>query len=101
MDRCRWLGLVGQFRPKKLFADIKRDINNAEEWDLQLFKDTTKHIVDKSLYSIGLWTQIALGTSSSLLLSAERLGDKNGLRKKLMFVHPVRIYTHDGFLLYV
>uniref|UniRef100_A0A1J3IPQ7 Protein TRIGALACTOSYLDIACYLGLYCEROL 4, chloroplastic n=1 Tax=Noccaea caerulescens TaxID=107243 RepID=A0A1J3IPQ7_NOCCA len=88
-----WLGLVGQFKPKKLFADIKQDITNSEEWDLQLLKDTTKHIVDKSLYSIGLWTQIALGSSSSLLLSAERLGDKAGLRKKLMFVHPLE--KHD------
>ncbi|KAH0889989.1 hypothetical protein HID58_052418 [Brassica napus] len=87
-----WLGLVGQFKPKKLFTDIKANISKAEEWDLQLFKDTTKHIVDKSLYSLGLWTQIALGSSSSLLLSAERLGEKEGLRKKLMFVHPVRIY---------
>ncbi|KAG5404702.1 hypothetical protein IGI04_010821 [Brassica rapa subsp. trilocularis] len=88
-----WLGLVGQFKPKKLFTDIKASISKAEEWDLQLFKDTTKHIVDKSLYSIGLWTQIALGSSSSLLLSAERLGDKEGLRKKLMFVHPLE--KHD------
>ncbi|CAF1701303.1 unnamed protein product [Brassica napus] len=79
-----WLGLVGQFKPKKLFTDIKANISKAEEWDLQLFKDTTKHIVDKSLYSLGLWTQIALGSSSSLLLSAERLGEKEGLRKKLM-----------------
>lgn len=86
--------MVGQFKPKKLFADIKTSISKAEEWDLQLFKDTTKHIVDKSLYSVGLWTQIALGSSSSLLLSAERLGDKEGIRKKLMFVHPVRIYSH-------
>ncbi|KAG7574901.1 hypothetical protein ISN44_As09g030510 [Arabidopsis suecica] len=88
-----WLGLVGQFKPKKLFADIKADISNAEEWDLQVVKDTAKHIVDKSLYSIGLWTQLALGTSSSLLLSTERLGDKNGLRNKLMFVHPLE--KHD------
>ncbi|KAH0882293.1 hypothetical protein HID58_058389 [Brassica napus] len=79
-------GLVGQFKPKKLFADIKTSISKAEEWDLQLFKDTTKHIVDKSLYSVGLWTQIALGSSSSLLLNAERLGDKKGIRKKLMFL---------------
>ncbi|KAH0924877.1 hypothetical protein HID58_017133 [Brassica napus] len=88
-----WAGLVGQFKPKKLFADIKTSISKAEEWDLQLFKDTTKHIVDKSLYSVGLWTQIALGSSSSLLLSAERLGDKEGIRKKLMFVHPLE--KHD------
>ncbi|KAF8113863.1 hypothetical protein N665_0045s0102 [Sinapis alba] len=88
-----WLGLVGQFKPKKLFADIKANISKAEEWDLQLFKNTTKHIVDKSLYSIGLWTQIALGSSSSLLLSAERHGDKDGLRKKLIFVHPLE--KHD------
>ncbi|CAN8318485.1 unnamed protein product [Cochlearia groenlandica] len=88
-----WLGLVGQFKPRKLFADIKADITKAEEWDLQLFKDTTKHIVDKSLYSIGLWTQIALGSSSSLLLNAESLGDKKGLRKKLMLVHPLE--KHD------
>ncbi|KAL0720516.1 hypothetical protein Bca4012_035115 [Brassica carinata] len=88
-----WAGLVGQFKPKKLFTDIKARISKAEEWDLQLFKNTTKHIVDKSLYSVGLWTQIALGSSSSLLLSAERLGDKNGIRKKLMFVHPLE--KHD------
>ncbi|XP_010508271.1 PREDICTED: protein TRIGALACTOSYLDIACYLGLYCEROL 4, chloroplastic [Camelina sativa] len=88
-----WLGLVGQFKPRKLFSDIKADISNAEEWDLQVVKDTAKHFVDKSLYSIGLWTQIALGTSSSLLFSTERLGDKKGLRNKLMLVHPLE--EHD------
>ncbi|KAJ0258552.1 hypothetical protein HA466_0073230 [Hirschfeldia incana] len=91
-----WAGLVGQFKPKKLFTDVKtsiRNIRKAEEWDLQLFKDATKHFVDKSLYSVGLWTQIAIGSSSSLLLSAERLGDKDGIRKKLIFVHPLE--KHD------
>ncbi|CAH8375131.1 unnamed protein product [Eruca vesicaria subsp. sativa] len=86
-------GLVGQFKPRKLFTDIKASFSKAEEWDLQLFKDTTKHIVDKSLYSVGLWTQIAIGSSSSLLLNAERHGDKNEIRKKLMFVHPLE--KHD------
>lgn len=88
-----WLGLVGQFRPKKLITDIKAEITNAEEWDLQVVKDTAKHIIDKSLYSLGLWTQFALGSSSSLLLSTEQHGDKKGLRNKLTFVHPLE--NHD------
>ncbi|XP_010544552.1 PREDICTED: protein TRIGALACTOSYLDIACYLGLYCEROL 4, chloroplastic [Tarenaya hassleriana] len=88
-----WLGLVGQFRPKKLISDIRAEITNAEEWDLQVVKDTAKHIIDKSLYSIGMWAQFALGSSSSLLLSTERQGDKNGFRNKLTFVHPLE--EHD------
>ncbi|KAK6117767.1 hypothetical protein DH2020_048496 [Rehmannia glutinosa] len=71
-----WVGLIGQFRPKKLISSIKAEVSAAEEWELPLLKDVAKHFLDKSLYAIGLCSQIALTSTSSLLLSSE----KHGLR---------------------
>lgn len=85
---CRWVGLVGQFRPKKLISNIRREISNADELDLPVFRDAAKHFLDKSLYSLGICSQISLGPSSSLLWGTERHGEKkNGRRHKLMLYH--------------
>lgn len=88
-----WLGIVGQFRPKKLISAIKSELSNADEWELPVFRDAAKHFLDKSLYSIGLWTQFSLTPSSSLILSTERRGEKEGNRKKLMFFQ--KLPNHD------
>ncbi|KAL9303523.1 hypothetical protein ACSQ67_020786 [Phaseolus vulgaris] len=42
-----WLTMTGQFRPRKLFADVKNEISNAEDFDLSTVKDVAKHFVDK------------------------------------------------------
>ncbi|KAJ0111509.1 hypothetical protein Patl1_00041 [Pistacia atlantica] len=82
-----WLGLVGQFRPKKLISNVKREFSNADELEVSMFRDTTKHIFDKSLYSIGVCSQLALTPSSSLLWNTERHGERKGLRHKFMLYH--------------
>ncbi|XP_071722066.1 protein TRIGALACTOSYLDIACYLGLYCEROL 4, chloroplastic [Rutidosis leptorrhynchoides] len=84
-----WLGTVGQFRPKKLFSSIKTEFSNAGGVELRTFKEAAKHLLDKSLYSIGLCTQLSLSPSSSLLLSTERPGDKKQSRQKLMYYHEL------------
>ncbi|XVF33677.1 hypothetical protein REPUB_Repub17cG0188700 [Reevesia pubescens] len=71
-----WLGLIGQFRPKKLISAIKTELQSADELELSVFQDAAKHFLDKSLYSIALATQLSLSPSSSLLWSTERQGEK-------------------------
>ncbi|KAL3624542.1 hypothetical protein CASFOL_031210 [Castilleja foliolosa] len=88
-----WGGLVGQFRPKKLISSIKSEVSSAEEWELPLIKDTAKHFMDKSLYAIGLFSQIALTSSSSLLFSTEKHGEKKSRRTKAMLFH--KLPDHD------
>ncbi|XP_031277562.1 protein TRIGALACTOSYLDIACYLGLYCEROL 4, chloroplastic [Pistacia vera] len=88
-----WLGLVGQFRPKKLISNVKREFSNADELEVSMFRDTTKHIFDKSLYSIGVCSQLALTPSSSLLWNTERHGERKGLRHKFMLYH--KLPNHD------
>lgn len=90
---CRWLGLVGQIRPKKLISAIKADVQGAKEWDLPVFKKIAKRFVDKSPYSIGLTSQLALSPSSSVLLSTERHGDGEGRRDRAMLFHQACIST--------
>ncbi|KAH9733554.1 hypothetical protein KPL70_010618 [Citrus sinensis] len=55
-----WLGLVGQFRPKKLISDIKREFSAAEDLELSVFTSAAKHVLDKSLYSVGLCSQLSI-----------------------------------------
>ncbi|KAL6981380.1 hypothetical protein U1Q18_023008 [Sarracenia purpurea var. burkii] len=86
-----WLGLVAQFRPKKLISAIKAEVCSGDEWELPAFKDVAKHVLDKSLYSLGLCAQIALTSSSSLLLSTEAQGERNGLRTRAMLFHKASI----------
>ncbi|XP_075519267.1 protein TRIGALACTOSYLDIACYLGLYCEROL 4, chloroplastic-like [Primulina tabacum] len=88
-----WVGLIGQFRPKKLISSIKAEFSAAEEWDLPLLKDTAKKFLDKSLYAVGLCSQIALTSSSSLLLSTEKHGEKEKRRMKAMLFH--KLPDHD------
>ncbi|TQD91535.1 hypothetical protein C1H46_022872 [Malus baccata] len=86
-----WLGLIGQFRPKKLFSSIKAEFTN-DEMGIPTLKDVAKHVLDKSLYSFGLCTQLLLSPSSSINLSSEGHGEKKGCRNKLMLFHKARIY---------
>ncbi|KAF7825955.1 protein TRIGALACTOSYLDIACYLGLYCEROL 4, chloroplastic [Senna tora] len=91
-----WIGLVGQFRPRKLFADIKNEISNADELELSTVKDVAKHFVDKSLFSFGLFSQFSLTPSSSILFSTEGHGEKKRRRNKMMLYH--QLPDHDLML---
>ncbi|KAB2595274.1 protein TRIGALACTOSYLDIACYLGLYCEROL 4 [Pyrus ussuriensis x Pyrus communis] len=82
----RWLGLIGQFRPKKLFSCIKAEVTN-DEMGVPTLKDVVKRVLDKSLYSFGLCTQLLSSPSSSIKLSTEGHGEKKGRRNKLMLFH--------------
>ncbi|KAK8283067.1 hypothetical protein V6Z11_D08G066300 [Gossypium hirsutum] len=44
-----WLGLIGQFRPKKLISAIKTELQSADELELSVFRDAANHFLDKSL----------------------------------------------------
>ncbi|KAL1546537.1 protein TRIGALACTOSYLDIACYLGLYCEROL 4, chloroplastic-like [Salvia divinorum] len=88
-----WFGLIGQFRPKKLISSIKAEVSAAEEWELPLLKDVGKHFLDKSLYALGLSSQIALTSSSSVLLSTEKHGERKNRRTKAMLFH--KLPDHD------
>ncbi|KAJ8755932.1 hypothetical protein K2173_024477 [Erythroxylum novogranatense] len=88
-----WLGLIGQFRPKKLFSSIKAELSNAEELDYSVFKDAAKHILDKSLYSMSLLAQLSLTSTTSLLLGTERHGEKKRTRYKMMLYQ--KLSDHD------
>ncbi|KAL5795131.1 hypothetical protein ACOSP7_003725 [Xanthoceras sorbifolium] len=88
-----WLGLVGQFRPKKLISDIKRDFSGADELEVSVYGDAAKRFLDKSLYSIALCSQISLSPSLSLLWNTERHGDKKARRHKFMLYQ--KLPDHD------
>uniref|UniRef100_A0A2P2IJW9 Uncharacterized protein n=2 Tax=Rhizophora mucronata TaxID=61149 RepID=A0A2P2IJW9_RHIMU len=84
-----WLALIGQFRPRKLFSSIKAELSNADELDFSAFKDAAKHILDKSLYSFGLFTHLSLSSSTSLMLSTERHGEKKRPRYKMILLQEL------------
>ncbi|GAV71801.1 DUF3769 domain-containing protein [Cephalotus follicularis] len=84
-----WLGIIGQFRPKKLISSIKAELSNADELELPTIKEAAKHFLDKSLYSIGLCTQLSLSPSSSLLWATQRLGEEKKPRHKLIYYHQL------------
>lgn len=91
-----WLGIVGQFRPKKLMSNIKAEVSNAfasDELEVPSFKDITNHVLDKSLYALALCTHIPITSSSSLILSSEAHGERKGRRNKLLFFH--KLPNHD------
>ncbi|KNA24076.1 hypothetical protein SOVF_018320 [Spinacia oleracea] len=91
-----WLGLVGQFRPKKLMANIKDEVVTAlggEELQIPSFKNISKHVLDKSLYALALCTHIPITSSSSLFLSSEAHGERKGRRNKLLLFH--KLPYHD------
>ncbi|CAL1390470.1 unnamed protein product [Linum trigynum] len=88
-----WLGLVGQFRPKKLISSIRKEFFNGGELELPAFRNVAKHVLDKSLYSLGFYSQFSPSPSSSVLLSTERHGDKKRPRYKMMLFH--KLPNHD------
>lgn len=59
--------------------------------ELPGFKDVAKHFLDKSLYSLGLSSQLALSPSSSIMLSTEGHGERKGRRHKMMLFQKARI----------
>ncbi|GMI73898.1 hypothetical protein like AT2G44640 [Hibiscus trionum] len=87
-----WVGLIGQFRPKKLISAIKTELQNADEWELSVFGDAAKHFLDKSMYSIALATQISL-PPSFLMWSSEWHGEKKGYWNKFKLYH--QLPDHD------
>ncbi|KAJ9680437.1 hypothetical protein PVL29_019688 [Vitis rotundifolia] len=84
-----WLGLTGQFRPKKLMSSIKADLSAVDEWELSTFKEVAKHFIDKSLFSFGLCSQLSLTSASSLMVSTEQHGEKKGRRNRVMLFHQL------------
>ncbi|KAI4345319.1 hypothetical protein L6164_012451 [Bauhinia variegata] len=92
-SRRWWLALVGQFRPKKLIADIKNEISKADELELSIFKDVGKHLIDKSHYSLGLFSQFSPTPSTSMLVCTEGHGEQKRFRHKMMLFH--KLPAHD------
>ncbi|KAI5647555.1 hypothetical protein M9H77_33560 [Catharanthus roseus] len=88
-----WLGVIGQFRPKKLISSLKAELSAVDEWELPVFKDVARHFLDKSLYSIGLCSQLALTASTSLVLSSEKHGERKGRKHRAMLFH--KLPSHD------
>lgn len=62
---------------------------SGDELEIPAFKDVAKHIVDKSLYALGLFSQISLTDDTSLLLNVERHGERKGRRSKATLFHKV------------
>lgn len=87
----RWLGLIGQFRPKKLVSSIKGDAARAKDVGLPIVKDMAKRVFDKSLYSLGLCSDVALNDSSSIMLSTECHGDRKKCRTKTTYYQQASI----------
>ncbi|KAL1809188.1 hypothetical protein ACET3Z_026178 [Daucus carota] len=83
-----WIGLVGQIRPKKLVAAIDRDGSESEA-----YKDIPKRLLDKSLYSIALCSQLAVTPTTSVFLSTEGQGEKKKRSTKAMLFH--KLPNHD------
>ncbi|KAF8412831.1 hypothetical protein HHK36_000802 [Tetracentron sinense] len=94
-----WLGLIGQFRPKKLISSIKAEVAGGDELELPSFKDVAKHFLDKSLYSFNLCSQVSLSPASSLLVSTEGHGERKGRRSKAMLFHKASLI--DIFLIFL
>ncbi|KAL1339449.1 hypothetical protein AAHE18_U037500 [Arachis hypogaea] len=87
-----WLGVTGQFRPRKLIAEIKNEISNIDDFDISIVKDVTRHFINKSMFSLGIHSEFALTSSTSASFSAEAHGEK-GRRQKLMVYH--KLPEHD------
>lgn len=85
----RWLGLVGQFRPRKLLSTIKKGLTSSDDMDLSSFKDIGKHFFDKSLYALGFFSQLSLTDDTSLLFNVERHGERKAPRSKAVLFHKV------------
>ncbi|XP_023538749.1 protein TRIGALACTOSYLDIACYLGLYCEROL 4, chloroplastic [Cucurbita pepo subsp. pepo] len=90
-----WVGLVGQFRPKKVISSIKEDlVSDLDNLELlPALKDVATMFLDKTLYSYGLCSQFSPTPFSSVFASTEEHGDRKGRRHKAMFYH--RLPHHD------
>lgn len=84
-----WLGLVGQVRPKTLLANLKNELSLVEELDMTAVKDVAENFLEKSVYSIGLLSQIALTSSTSLLFSMEKHAERKGSSPKFLMYHQL------------
>lgn len=83
--------MVGQFRPKKLISSIKAELSAADSFELPVLKDVAKQFLDKSLYTYGLCSQFSPSPFTSVFVSTEEHGEKQGRRHKAMFYHKVSI----------
>ncbi|KAG0459008.1 hypothetical protein HPP92_022136 [Vanilla planifolia] len=93
-----WFGLVGQFRPWKLISSIKTEVLSVEDFELLTAKDVAKHFFDKSLYAIGLFSQLSLTDDTSLVFNVERHGERKGHQAKAMIFHKISVWfaQNDG-----
>ncbi|KAF5952736.1 hypothetical protein HYC85_010680 [Camellia sinensis] len=101
-----WLGLVAQFRPKKLISAIKAEVYSNDEWELPAFKDVTKHFLDKSLYSLA-WPELYIDHNGkywdvpeSISLDCSSLVSESGLRYRFGLHknsgHPEPVHPSHG-----
>lgn len=87
----RWVGLVGQFRPKKLISSIKAELSAVDSLELPVLKDVARQFLDKTLYTYGFCAQFSPSPFSSVFISTEQHGERKGCRHKAMFYHKVTI----------
>ncbi|CAA6673853.1 unnamed protein product [Spirodela intermedia] len=80
-------------RRHSLISSIKSELANADELDLVALRDVAKHLLDKSLYAIGLCSQFSPTPDTSLLFSIEGHGEKEKSRSKATFIH--KLPNHD------
>lgn len=66
---------------------------SGDELEIPAFKDVAKHIVDKSLYALGLFSHVSLTDDTSLLFNVEGHGERKGRRSKATLFH--RLPNHD------
>ncbi|CAK9318914.1 unnamed protein product [Citrullus colocynthis] len=88
-----WVGLVGQFRPKKLISSIKAELSAADSLELPVLKDVARQFLDKSLYTYGLCSQFSPSPFSSVYVSTEGHGERKGHRHKAMLYQ--KLPHHD------
>lgn len=85
--------MLGQFNVQKLVASMK-EISKQQPQDSSWRKNLGKHFCDKSLYALGLCSEISIGPDDTLLLSSELSGDdKKSRRNKAVFHHKVSVFS--------
>nr|XP_043619066.1 protein TRIGALACTOSYLDIACYLGLYCEROL 4, chloroplastic [Erigeron canadensis] len=87
-----WLGLVGQLRPIKLLSSVKAESFRADS-AMPRFKRVVKKFLDKSFYSLGLFSHLDFSESTSLLVNIERDGQSENRRTKAVVFH--KLPNHD------
>ncbi|KAI3946853.1 hypothetical protein MKW98_003416 [Papaver atlanticum] len=79
--------MLGQFNVQKLVTSMKES-SKQQPRDSSWRKNLGKHFCDKSLYALGLCSDISIGPDDTLLLSSELSGgDKKSRRNKAVFHH--------------